>query len=255
MIKPLIGIAASTRVDPETGNVYNAAYAPNIKALERAGGLPILIPSSINDETLLSIYERLDGVLLPGGGDVEPHQYHEEVHPKSNSFDPDRDRVEIKLTRWSVEEDRPLFGICRGHQVIHVAMGGTLYQDIPSQLEDPLDHVQVPAHPRSDRTHPVQIKAESRLARILGTTNVKVNSIHHQSVHNVAPMFQVTAYAGDGVVEASEIPGKRFALTVQWHPEDLAPTDEAMQAIFNEFVKEAAAFAEAKQGKQQSVEA
>jgi putative glutamine amidotransferase len=248
VIKPLIGIAASTRTDPETGNIYNAAYAPNVKAVERAGGLPLLIPCYVNDETLRAIYETLDGVLLPGGGDVEPHLYNETLHPKANSFDPDRDRIELLLTRWAVDDNRPLFGICRGHQVINVALGGTLYQDIPSQFEDPLEHTQYPGLARKERSHPVQIEADSHLARILGTTNVPVNSLHHQSVKDVAPALVVTAHAGDGIVEAAEIPNNRFALTVQWHPEDLAPDDPMMQKLFDEFVKAAAEIAAAKRG-------
>lgn len=235
MKKPLIGIPASIRVLQANGLPYYAAYPPNVAALEKAGALPVLIPNGISHNTLRDIYEQLDAVLLPGGGDVDPVIYGAEKHPATANIDPMRDDTEIMLARWAAEDDRPLFGICRGHQVINVAFGGTLIQDIPSQCETTIAHDAANTLPRSHRVHPVTIDASSRLAGIVGKSSVVVNSWHHQSVQQPAPSARVIAYAPDGVVEGLEFPDKRFALSVQWHPEDL-PDDESAQALFKAFV-------------------
>lgn len=236
-MKPLIGIVTSSYTAPTTGWQYNRGYVPMIQAVEEAGGLPVLIPVSIDDDTLRSIYERLDGVLLPGGGDVRPSLYGAEMNPLTDNLDDARDHVEINLTRWAVADDRPVFGICRGHQVVNVALGGTLIQDVPSEIGENINHnITVP---RSARAHEVQIDPSSHLASILGATTVKVNSLHHQSVAQPAPDVCVTAYSPDGVVEALEMPDKKFVLSVQWHPEDLYSDDAAMKQLFRAFVEAA----------------
>lgn len=234
LFRPLIGISASSMT--LHGRPYNRYYMANFFAVERAGGLPVAIPAGVDEATLRGIYDRLDGVLLPGGSDVDPAIYGETAHPKTYGIDMQRDALELTLTRWTVAEDRPLLGICRGHQVINVALGGTLVQDIPSQVETTLVHDQPDAQPRNTRLHEVTIDPTSRLAGILGTTQVRVNSLHHQSVALPAPAASITAHSPDGIVEALEIPGKRFALSVQWHPEDLAGEDDQMAALFEAFV-------------------
>ncbi len=237
-MRPLIGITAAD-VYAERGKLYHRAYALNAFAVADAGGLPVYIPPGLEESVLREVYERVDAVLLPGGPDVDPVIYGQERHPETKIIDAPRDALELTLTRWLVEDDRPLFGICRGHQVMNVALGGTLVQDIPSQVETTLTHDLPDEYPRSTRLHTVDIKPESRLASILGTTQVVVNSLHHQSVQAPAPGVDFTAYAPDGIVEALEVPDKQFILSVQWHPEDLYEDDGMMKRLFTEFVNAA----------------
>jgi putative glutamine amidotransferase len=236
-VAPLIGVTTSNFTNTETGWEYNRAFVPIIAAIESVGGLPVLIPISIKDETLQAIYKRVDGVLLPGGGDIRPSVYGAEAHPLTDNIQDERDRVEIKLAQWAVQDDIPLFGICRGHQVMNVALGGTLVQDIPSEVGEEIRHNIT--SPRSSPAHAITIDPGSRLASIVGSTSLSVNSLHHQSVAQAAPDLCVTAYSPDGIVEALEMPGKQFVLSVQWHPEDLYANQPAMQALFRAFVEAA----------------
>lgn len=236
---PLIGITTSTYQNPENGWEYNRAYVPIIRSVMGAGGLPVLIPISVSDDVLRGIYDRLDGILLPGGGDIRPAVYGAKVHPATDNIDDARDHVEIQLAKWAAGDDLPLFGICRGNQVMNVAFGGTLVQDIPSEIKTDLIHDITAGMPRNTLLHEVTIDPSSHLADILGGTTWKVNSLHHQSVERHAPDVCVTAYAPDGVIEGLEMPDKKFVLSVQWHPEDLYEQDPAMQRLFRAFVEAA----------------
>ncbi|HEX2621718.1 MAG TPA: gamma-glutamyl-gamma-aminobutyrate hydrolase family protein, partial [Phototrophicaceae bacterium] len=131
-MKPLIGVTTAVRSLGPSGVTVCTAYTAIIESLERAGALPLMIPSNVTDDTLRSIYQRLDGVLLPGGGDIDAKYFNEAPHPKNDAPDAFRDNAEVKLVQWAMQDDLPLFGICRGHQVINVAMGGSLIQDIAS---------------------------------------------------------------------------------------------------------------------------
>lgn len=235
MRKPFIGLTSSIMTRPELGWKYCAAYLPNVKAIERAGGLPVIIPSVVDRETLRALYEHVDAVLIPGGGDIDPDYYQAEKHPETGQIDRLRDETELTITRWAIEDDRPLFGICRGHQVVNVALGGTLIQDIPSQLSSELRHDQPAGVERATIAHEVMIDPGSRLAQIIGKTATRVNSFHHQSADKPGKSVCFTAQAADGVVEALEIPDRRFALSVQWHPEDMVD-DDAARALFDAFV-------------------
>jgi putative glutamine amidotransferase len=195
-----------------------------------------MIPCGLQPDTLRAIYERMDAVLIPGGGDVDPIHYRADRHPLTERIDPERDATELLVAGWAVEDDLPLFGICRGHQVINVAMGGTLVQDISSLVETQISHEMPGEMPRDEPIHQVNINPQSRLAAIVGATTLAVNSFHHQSVEQPAPSASVTALAPDGIVEALERPDRRFVLSVQWHPEDMAGDDEAMQRLFDAFV-------------------
>ena len=237
-MRPLIGVTTAEVVD-ERGLTYNRAYNMISRAIVRAGGLPVLIPTGLDEAALRELYERLDGILLPGGPDVDPAVFGEAAHP-SVKIDHARDAIELPIVRWAVADDLPLFGICRGHQVINVALGGDLIQDIPSQLDELVQPHDTPDdQPRSQPTHGVSISPESRLAAIMGGTSAAVNSLHHQAVRKAAPGMVVTAYSPDGLVEATELPGKQFALSVQWHPEDLYENDESMMRLFEAFVEAA----------------
>lgn len=233
---PLIGITTAVYTSPTTGWKYNAAYVACVQAIADVGGLPVLIPTSLDDDQLRALYRRVDGILLPGGGDINPRAYGEAAHPKTGNIDDGRDWTEIRLARWAVDDDLPIFGICRGHQLMNVALGGTLVQDIPSGLQTPLTHDIPNDLPRDTRLHTVEIDPTSRLAAILGAARVEVNSLHHQAVERHAPNVCVTAYAPDGVVEALELPDRKFALSVQWHPEDLYQDDPQMRRLFSAFV-------------------
>jgi putative glutamine amidotransferase len=235
--RPLIGITSSSII--VDNKPYNRMYAPNAQAIARAGGLPVYIPTHLDDDTLHELYQTLDAVLLPGGPDVDPSYYGEERHPLTIHIDAPRDSLELTMAKWAVADDMPVLGICRGHQVLNVALGGTLVQDIPSEIHTPLQHDIPDTLPRSTRIHEIAIDTNSRLASILGQTHLSVNSLHHQSVEKAAPGAVVTATAPDGVVEALEVPDKAFALSVQWHPEDLYQNDAAMARLFAAFVEAA----------------
>ncbi|PJF25281.1 MAG: gamma-glutamyl-gamma-aminobutyrate hydrolase [Phototrophicales bacterium] len=243
MKRPLIGIVTSSHTG-DNGAPYNKIYAQPALDIADSGGLPVYIPTRLDESTLRALYERLDGVLLPGGADVRPSRYGAaEVHPTVYGIDDARDDAEIALARWAVEDDRPLFGICRGHQVINVALGGTLIQDIPSQIANPLTHDLSDDQPRDILLHEVRIEPDSKLAQILGATQIRVNSLHHQAVAAPAPGLRVTALAPDEVIEGLEMPDRRFALSVQWHPEDMYigdyPEREPMRRLFEAFIEAA----------------
>lgn len=236
-MRPLIGITSQTFTN-HNGWVYDLAYTLNSRAVELAGGLPVLVPCGLAAETLRGIYERLDAVLLPGGGDVDPNRYDESPHPTTAQVDPARDDTEMTIARWAVEDDRPVLGICRGLQVMNVALGGSLIQDIPSLVRAELHPTPDFSLPRNRIAHQVRVEADSRLASILGATALAVNSMHHQCVSRPAAAARVVAHSPDGIVEALEVPDKHFVLAVQWHPEDM-PDDVHTQRLFRAFVSAA----------------
>jgi putative glutamine amidotransferase len=204
---------------------------PYIIALEMAGALPVLLPLALGAETLRAMFERMDGLFMAGGGDVNPVCYGEEAYIKTEGIDSLRDDTELTLIKWALDEGKPLLGVCRGVQTLNVAMGGTLVQDITDQLPNTIRHQYYPEFPREYVAHPVSTVSGSRLGSILGAT-AQVNSFHHQAVSKVASGFNVSAHAPDGVIEAIEAGNGQFAIGVQWHPESLAPTDPSMLALF-----------------------
>jgi putative glutamine amidotransferase len=229
LTKPLIGITTSVLKDEDTGNKYLSVYMSVVKAVEQAGGLPIAIPCNIEEATLREFYNVVDAVLLPGGGDIDPARYSAEKHPKTGSINLLRDESEIMLVQWAADDDTPFLGICRGQQVLNVALGGTLVQHIDTDIEHYLPKQ------RTYLAHEIDIESDSLLAKIVGSTTTTVNSIHHQSVEDVAQSLRVVALSPDGVIEAVEIPGHRFALSVQWHPEDITE-HEPMMRLFEALV-------------------
>jgi putative glutamine amidotransferase len=211
------------------------AYA---RSVALAGGAPVIIPLEQGERAWRCIYERLDGLLFPGGVDVDPAYYGEERHPRLGKVDAPLDQVELVLARWALEEHLPVLAICRGIQLINVAAGGTLYQDIPTQLPGALPHAcSAPTYPREYRAHMVHVEPGSRTATALETVVCKTNSRHHQAVKDVAPGFAVTARAPDGVIEAIEHEEAPFIVGVQWHPESLAATDPQQLALFQALVE------------------
>lgn len=234
-MKPLIGITTANQNNAH-GWPYYVAYHANVAALVRAGGLPVLIPNGLADDVTREIYERLDGVLLPGGGDVDPELYGETQHELTKKVDKVRDALEVKLAKWAVADDLPVLGICRGHQILNVALGGRLVQDVGTMVETDIVHDMPFTMARNSILHEVNVEADSKLATILGKTTVPVNSLHHQAVVETGPNVRVTAYAPDGMIEAIELPDKYYVVSVQWHPEDLVNDHEAAQRLFKSFV-------------------
>src|SRR5258708_2406239 len=196
MAKPLIGITCSA-FTRDTGDLCYGVMPAYTRSVAMAGGLPLLIAPNIDQDTLREIYERVDGVLLSGGGDVDPTQYGMESEGLVSYVNPDRDRVEIDVTRWAAAEDKPLFGICRGQQVANVALGGTLYRDIEKEYAGyvGIDHDLSSKTGRGDIAHPVKIDQGTKLAALLGTQEIQVNTMHHQSVRKIAPTLTVSASA------------------------------------------------------------
>lgn len=187
--------------------------------MEAAGGIPVILPV-LPSPRIPELGRRLDGILLAGGVDVDPGLYGEEPLPGLGAVTPERDAFELALVRWAWEEGLPLLGICRGIQVLNVAAGGTLFQDLSSQLSSGLLKHEQKA-PRWHETHLVRVAGGSRLARILGREELRVNSFHHQAVREVAPGWRAVAWAPDGVIEGIESSEHPFALGVQWHAEGM----------------------------------
>jgi putative glutamine amidotransferase len=206
-----------------------------------SGGVPVLVPTALDSATVRELYDAADGVLLTGGADVDPALFGETQHPSTEGIDADRDRVEIDVTRWALADDKPLFAICRGIQVVNVALGGSLIQDIPSQFETDLVHAGSSIKAARDQVlHSVRSAPGSKLEAIIGAGEVGVNSFHHQSVKALAPGLALTALSPDEIVEAVEHPGKRFFLGVQWHPEEMAAGRSDMMALFEALVRSSA---------------
>jgi len=208
-------------------------------SLVKAGACPVIIPLGLSDEAVEALLSRLDGILFTGGGDVHPQYYNSSLHPLVSEIDTDRDQLEIRLIDRAVQAGLPFLGICRGIQVINISLGGTLYEDLLDQRPNSTEHQFSSGYPRDYLAHPVQVHDNSRLARILGSTKVEVNSLHHQGINRLAPGLQATALAPDGLVEALELPDHPFGLAVQWHPECLQAYP-SMQALFHAFVQAAA---------------
>ena len=209
----------------------------NIDAVLAAGGVPLVLPSHAPEELVPTLLDRLDGLILTGGGDIDAAHFGQERHPQADEPDANRDHFELAAARYAYENRLPTLGYCRGVQVMAVATGGTLWQDIPSQLPGSLTH-RYPSDTQSHQFHPVTLLAGSRLAAIMGDETHPVNTFHHQAVQNLGDGLQACAWAPDGVIEAIEAPD-RFFLGVQWHPERLANRDQKALALFEALVQAA----------------
>lgn len=237
---PVIGITANQKED--TSRVANHY----VKSVINAGGIPLVIPQCSDLSLLGETIEHIDALLLTGGGDISPELLGQETIPQIDCVDEGRDREETALVRMAMQRQMPILGICRGHQVLNAACGGTNYRDIPLEHPAPvLEHSQ--KAPRNTPTHTVKITRGSLLWRILGTEEIAVNTFHHQGVSTVAPGFVQTAVADDGINEAIENPPYPI-LGVQWHPEPMAAEgDEKMLALFRWLTEEAAVYSRARE--------
>lgn len=251
--RPVIGLTTQTLhsidgIPPQLPSswVMNQRY---FLAATMVGAVPWMIPLLDDDlDTLREIYERLDGVLIPGGVDMDPAQYGEAVLPECGNLDPARDRVELQLARWAIADGKPVLGLCRGLQVINVARGGSLWQDIAAQRPECAKHDYFPpaGYAREHLAHEVTVQAGTRLRRLVGVDRLPVNSMHHQAVRQVGEGLVVSAIADDGVVEALEGEGEPFLLGVQWHPEVFEMTDPRTRQLFGDFIAAARGWAAAR---------
>ena len=210
-------------------------YAEGILAVD---GVPLLIPNGMDEAVLRTIYERVDGLLLSGGGDVDPSFYGEPASEHVYGVNQQRDELEITLVRWALTEQKPIFAICRGIQVMNIALGGSLYQDILTDVPGAMQHAyfQSKGYERDYPAHKVELAPNSRIARLMGGEQFTVNSLHHQGLKTIAPDLVPVGHASDGLVEAVEVDGHVCAFGVQWHPEALAPQDPVMRALFADLV-------------------
>jgi putative glutamine amidotransferase len=215
---PLIALSATSEVIRDALRVrLNAAYT---RALEKAGALPVIVPPLHDPIALTALMGRVDGLVLTGGEDVDPSRYGATPHPKLGTTHPERDATELALVSEARARRLPTLAICRGIQLLNVALGGTLIQDIRAERPSSIEHQ--PGGARDARAHEVTVEAGSRLAAALGETRVRANSSHHQALDRVAPGLRVTARAPDGIIEGVEwAEDDWWALGVQWHPEEL----------------------------------
>lgn len=229
-MKPVIGITTDVRDNGE--NVLKNTY---VQAVIRAGGLPMIVPVGL-EEDVDQVIALLDGLLLSGGNDINPTLFNEEPHEYLGEVSPSRDSIELELARRMLKIGKPILGICRGVQVLNVAVGGSVYQDLHKQNDGPiLQHMQ--KAPNTHLSHYVQVEKGSLLELIAGSERIQVNSYHHQSLKDVPSVFKVTGVASDGIVEAIESNGEQFVLGVQWHPEALSTAGDVVSLrIFEKFI-------------------
>jgi putative glutamine amidotransferase len=235
--RPLIAVTTSELRRPEDVTARPQGEPPKLEvalatlypeAIERAGGIPVIVPL-LRPEAIGSLLDRVDGVCLPGGPDLQPSVYGEEPHPQLGPTEPRVDAVELALVRAADRRNLPILGICRGMQLLNVVRGGTLHQHLPDVVGDQLQHRQ-PEH-GSVTTHHVETAPHSRLRATLGGPKLEVNSFHHQAVRTLGDDLTATAWAEDGTIEAIEDPGQRLVLGVQWHAEGLRAHDPLFELL------------------------
>ena len=239
-MRPLIGITG--RKDTSARLLNSPVHAVGetyTRAIHRVGGTPLIIPPLMKVEDWPLLLERLDGLLLSGGEDIAPIRYGQESEDWMGGSDEERDAAELGLVKHWLKQRGALLAICRGHQVLSIALGGTLYQDIAAYIPNALDHAYTPARPMEQPVHTVTLDPESRLAAILDGTEFEVNSAHHQAVNVPGDGLRVVGYAPDGVIEAVELPDHPFCISVQWHPEAMVKISDTMWPLFEAFVKAA----------------
>lgn len=237
MRKARIAIAAG--VSPETDKLFQGY--PKVMVMEaycrsvsETGGIPFVIAPTDNEDVLRSQLEVCDALLLTGGADIDPVLFGEEAVPLCDEANPRRDRFDWLCLRLAEEMNMPVFGICRGLQIMNAYYGGTLWQDL-SLSDSTLRHSN--KHNPETPTHEIKIEEDSFLGKALGKTNLRVNSVHHQAAREIAPGFKVTARANDGVIEAIEALEQPLRTAVQWHPEMLLDTQEESRVIFREWIQ------------------
>lgn len=232
---PLIGITMGHNAGNPPAYELGAAY---LQAVTKAGGIPLLLPTSLPHDILLSLCQQCSGLLLSGGRDIDPLLYQTEPDPRAQGIDHDRDQAEILLINSSLANNIPILAICRGIQILNVALGGSLYPDVMQDHPGAQKHDFYPNLPREAYRHTITLSPASLFYDIMGTNTIQVNSLHHQSVKTPAPGLQVVGMAEDGTIEAVVAPEEKFVIGVQWHPECL-PQDAHAQQLFYAFIEAA----------------
>ncbi|MFC0273547.1 gamma-glutamyl-gamma-aminobutyrate hydrolase family protein [Metabacillus herbersteinensis] len=233
--KPIIGITSSVVNHGEIPSAH--LHEKYIASVTNAGGIPVVLPIGRDEEMVNTWVTMCDGFILSGGEDVDPNSYNANPEPELRKTRSDRDETELLLVKSAIDQQKPIFAICRGIAMLNAALGGTIIQDIETTIENPIKHYQTAARP--DATHEISINEGSRLHNLIGSYKARVNSMHHQAVGDLAPDLVSVAVAPDGVIEAVE--GKcsdSVVLGVQWHPEEMASEDESMHRLFVNLVEE-----------------
>jgi putative glutamine amidotransferase len=227
--RPVIGVTVGIE-----GNGYFIVRPEYVRAVEKAGGIPLLLaPSPIGE--IASRLDAVDRLILTGGDDVDPALYGEAAHP-TTKWTRERDDFELALVHEVLDRDMPVLAICRGQQVLNVALGGTLVQDIPDQVPAAGTH-KLKGVPRWEIAHEIDVTSGTRLRAIVGRDRLAVNSFHHQAVRDVGRGLVVSARSRDGIIEGLELPGRRFALAIQWHPEAMWNQEPDHQELFRALVQ------------------
>lgn len=238
MKKPLIGITCNYDYRDSlgmasgvgtSGQDWNYVAGDYVYAVEKAGGVPVLIPQCSQFQVMNPLLEMLDGVLISGGHDVGPEHYGAFTKGYCGTVIPMRDQQDLELAQYCLQKKKPVLGICRGIQILNVATGGTLYQDL--EKEGGYEHHFGDKYPRNVAWHTVSLLPDSRLAAIYGKEEIKVNSFHHQAVRASVEGSRVVGVSSDGVSEAIEIADHPFAIGVQWHPEMMYDSEEQLKLI------------------------
>lgn len=233
MTPPIIGITVSRIF--KNHQFYNQNPSAYAEAVVRAGGLPLLIPVEFPLIHIQTILSQVDGLLISGGDDVDYQLYGGEAHPTIEGICKDRDQLEIELLKYAIQTKKPVLGICRGIQLINVALGGSLYTHIPDQFRTDLIHSTPEEKGRESLAHEVELDLNSKLGKIIGLKRFSVNSFHHQAIQTIAPDLMVTARSTDGLIEAVELAEEPFGVIgVQWHPECLL-TIQSQLKLFEAF--------------------
>jgi putative glutamine amidotransferase len=235
-MRPLIGIPCHPGFREGSGRPIYCNNRVYVHAVEYAGGVPILIPLLNDLGELDTLLPRLDGLLLPGGLDIYPDLYGEGLHPLLTQLDRQVDGLEFALADWALKEDIPTLGVCRGMQLLNVALGGNLYQDLSEQCPGNIPHMNLHL-PRTQIVHKVYVEAGSRMEKILGTRELAVNSLHHQAVKVSGKGVRISGRAEDGVAELLEVANYRFVMAMQSHPEEIYTREPACARLFAAFVK------------------
>lgn len=234
-MKPIIGIICGIKEIKLDGFSYDLSLY-NVDAIKKSNGIPLILPYDIN--SIDNYLHLVDGLYFTGGQDVNPMYYNEDPHKNIGSIIPDRDLFEIELCKKAFEKKIPILGVCRGAQIINVACGGNLYQDLDSQLNNHICHIQESPTPLSSYFHLVDLSQNTIIESIFNTNKIHTNSYHHQSVKDIATDFIVSARTSDGVVEAIECTKDQFILGIQWHPERMIDKHKEALLIYERFIQE-----------------
>lgn len=238
-MKPLIAITCTRMIGSSWGQYspghhMDFVFEEYSRAVDKYGGAPVLVPIEQDQQCLETIVDRIDGLIMSGGPDINPTRYNENPRYDLGEIDDALDHMELLILKAAIDRDIPVLAICRGIQLLNVLFGGTLYQDIKNQVNNSINHVQ--RADKSVNTHYIRLKENSLLSRIISENKIWVNGRHHQAIKDPAAGLIPCAWAPDGIIEAAEYPLKSFVLGVQWHPEGTWENDPYTARLFKAFI-------------------